>query len=173
MRVVHQSATELVLEDSGRGMLLFGGLCLGVAIVAAGFALRDGQWIAALVVLGAFGAAGAVMLRRAESQTHRLDLRQGTLTIASRPALALGATRTSEVTTRPLAEVADVVIEESTPSHAGRTHGYTYRLAYLFADGARRPLLPYYTSGRGGYEALQSTLREALGRAAGDAARRG
>jgi hypothetical protein len=163
MRITRQNATELLLEDSGRGLLSLAALCIGAAATSAGFALRDGKVAAALLVLGLFGAAGIVMLRRARSQTHHFDLRRRTLTIASRPAIALGST-TLEVVTHPLASLADVVIEEGSPDRSGQTHSYTYRLVYVFADGARRPLLPYFTAGRARYAALQATLRGVLGR---------
>jgi hypothetical protein len=163
MRITRQSAAELLLEDSGRGLLFIAAMCIGIAAISAFFAAREGKVAAALIVLTAFGAAGVVMLRRAREQTHHFDLRRETLTIASRPALALGAAAW-EVETHPLSSLADVVVEESSSAPSGRTHSYTYRLVYVFADGARRPLLPYYTSGRSQYAALQETLRALLRR---------
>ena len=164
MRITLQSDDELLLEDSGRGLVAFGALAVAVSLIVGGAAVLDGKPVVALIVLGAFGVAGVYMLRAARAQTHQFDLRRGTLTIASRPAIARGMT-TVEVATYPLASLADVVLEESPSANGGRTHSYTYRLAYVFADGARRPLRSYYTSGRAGYAKLQEHLRAVLERA--------
>ena len=164
MRITQQSERELLLEDSGRGLVAFGALFVTVSAIVAGGALREGKGWVALLVTAVFGIAGIVMIVKARAQTHHFDLRRGILTIASRPTLALLGT-TLEVVTHPLETLQDVVLTESHNASGTRAHSRTYRLEYVFADGARRPLRPYYTTGRTGYAAIQDALRAALARA--------
>lgn len=163
MRITRQSATELLLEDSGKGLVAFGAAFVAMSVVAVPFVLRgDDGWIG-LVVPCVFSIAGAVMIAKARAQAHHWDLRQGRLTISSRPTLALFGTTTG-VVEYPLGSVADVALEESRNSGGRAGNRYMYRLAYVFASGERRPFRPYYTSGRGGYESVQATLRGVLDR---------
>ena len=163
MRITLHSATELQLEDSGRGMVAFGGLFIAAALLGAGFAWRDGKTFAVLVALVAFGGAGVYMLRRAQAAVHRFDLRRGTLTIETRPVFTSDEAA-REITTYPLASLSDITLEESS-SDAGSRHSYTYRPVYVFRDGRRVPLLPYYTSGKRSKAALQFVVRDFLSRA--------
>ena len=117
----------------------------------------------ALFVVAVFALTGIVVIARARGQTHHFDLRRGALTIASRPALALLGT-TQEVVRRPLASLQDVVLENGGTVGGDHSVGRTYRLAYVFADGARHPLRPYYTTGRAGYVALQERMRAVIER---------
>jgi len=163
MRITLHSATELQLEDSGRGLVAFGGLFIAAALLGAGFAWRDGKTFAVVVALVAFGGAGVYMLRRAQAAVHRFDLRRGTLTIETRPVFTSDKAA-REVTTYPLESLSDMTVEESS-SDADSRHSYTYRPVYVFRDGRRVPLLPYYTSGRAAKAALQAAVREFLNRA--------
>lgn len=163
MRITRQDATELLLEDSGKSFVAFGAFFVVFSAISGHFVLRDGKGWLGLLIVCVFAIAGLVMIARARAQTHYWDLRHGRLTISSRPTLALFGT-TTEVVEYPLDSVQDVVLEESTSGGAGQARTRTYRLAYLFADGQRRPLRPYYTSGRGGYASLQESLRSALAR---------
>lgn len=163
MRITRQSATELLLEDSGRLLLALGAACIAATAITSLFALREDKGAVALLVVCVFCATGVVMISRARTQTHHIDLRRGTLTISSRPALALLGT-TLDVAEYRLDSVRDVVLEDGGSVGGGRSIGRTYRLAYVFADGARRPLQPYFTTGRSGYATMQETLRAALAR---------
>ena len=162
MRITLHSATELQLEDSGRGMVAFGGLFIAAALLGAGFAWRDGKTFVVLLVLVVFGGGGVLMLRRARAAVHRFDVRRGTLTIETRP-LFTSDKAAREVTTYPLESLSDVTLEESSPDADSR-HSYTYRPVYVFRDGRRVPLLPYYTSGKAAKAALQATVRDFLKR---------
>lgn len=160
MRITLHSATELQLEDSGRGLVAFGGLFIAAALLGAGFAWRDGKTFAVLVALVAFGGAGVYMLRRAQAAVHHFDLRRGTLTIETRPVFTSDRAA-REVTTYPLETLSDITLEESS-SDAGSRHSYTYRPVYVFRDGRRVPLVPYYTSGKAAKAALQATVQDFL-----------
>lgn len=163
MRVTLHTATELQLEDSGRGLVAFGGLFIAAALFGAGFAWRDGKTVAVVVALVAFGGAGVYMLWRAQAAIHRFDLRRGTLTIETRPVFTSDPAA-RETTTYPLESLSDITLEESSPDTDSR-HSYTYRPVYVFRDGRRVPLLPYYTSGKRAKAALQATVRDFLSRA--------
>jgi hypothetical protein len=163
MRITLHSATELQLEDSGRGLVAFGGLSIAAALLGAGFAYRDGKTFAVLIALVAFGGAGVVMLRRARAAVHHFDLRRRTLTIETRPVFTSDRAA-REVTTFPLDTLSDVTLEESSPD-AGSRHSHTFRPVYVFRDGRRVPLVPYYTSGKTAKAALQATIRDFLSRA--------
>lgn len=160
MRITLHSPTELQLEDSGRGLVAFGGLFIAAALLSAGFAYRDGKPFAVLVALLAFGGAGVYMLRRARAAVHHFDQRRGTLTIETRPVFTSDAAA-REITTYPLESLSDLTLEESSGDDGSR-HSYTYRPVYVFRDGRRVPLLPYHTSGKAAKAALQATVREWL-----------
>jgi hypothetical protein len=163
MRVTLHSETELQLENSGRGMVAFGALFIASALLSAGFAYHGGKPWAALIALCAFGGGGIVMLRRAQASVHHFDGRRGTLTIRTRPVFASDPAF-RETTSYPLDTLSDLTLEESSPD-AGSRHSHTWRPVYVFRDGRRLPLVPYYTSGRKAKEALQATVREFLAHA--------
>ena len=161
MRIARQSATELQLEDSGFTMLAFGILAVAAAIFCGGFAFQDGKLAAALVVLGGFGSAGIVMLRRAEAIVHHFDLQRGLLTVDTRPALASGDDDRRAVT-YPLHTIADLVLEESSSTDSDGTRSHVFRPVYVFRDGTRLPLVQHYTSQRASQAGIQTAVRSAL-----------
>ena len=161
MRITRHTASELQLEDSGLGMIVFGTIAIVAAIVGAGLAIQDGKFAAAAVILGGFGPAGLIMLRRAEAAIHHFDIQRGILTVDTRP--VLGAEEGDRVAvTYPLHTLADLTLEgsSSTDGHGTRTH--TYRPVYVFRDGTRRPLLPYFTSQRASQAELQTAVRSVI-----------
>lgn len=161
MRITRRTPTELQLEDSGAGLVAFGVLVMAVAVLTAGFALHDGKLAAAIVVLGGFGSAGIVMLRRAASVIHHFDMQRAILTVDTRPVLAVDADDRRAVT-YPLHTLADLTLEESTSTDSDGTHTLTFRPVYVFRDGTRLPLLPYYTSQRSTQVEIQDAVRSIL-----------
>lgn len=161
MRIARQSATELQLEDSGFTMLAFGLLAIAAAILCGGFAFQDGKLAAALVVVGGFGSAGIVMLRRAEAIVHHFDLQRGLLTVDTRPVLASGEDDRKAVT-YPLHTIADLVLEESSSTDGDGTRSHVFRPVYLFRDGTRLPLVQHYTSQRTRQAEIQAAVRSVL-----------
>ena len=158
MRITRQTETELQLEDSGAGLVAFGVLAIAVAVLTAGFALHDGKLAAAIIVLGGFGSAGIVMLRRAEAVIHHFDIQRAILTVDTRPVLAVDDDDRKAVT-YPLHALADLTLEESTSADSDGTRTLTFRPVYRFQDGTRLPLLPYYTSQRSTQEQIQAAVR--------------
>lgn len=158
MRITRNTAAELQLEDAGYWMVAFGALALVTAVVVAAFAAREGETIAGILILGAFGGAGVVVLRRARSVVHRFDRQRATLTIEARPILVPGS-RSVERMTYEIASLADLALEEqsSTGESGMRTH--TFRPVYVFSDGRRIPLLAYYTSQVIAQKTLQAAVR--------------
>src|SRR5688500_14124178 len=134
MRITRHTASELQLEDSGLGMIIFGTIAIVAAVVGAGLAIQDGKLAAAMVVLGGFGPAGMLMLRRAESAIHHFDVQRGILTVDTRP--VLGADEDDRVAvTFPLHTLADLTLEESSSTDGDGTRTHTYRPVYVFRDG--------------------------------------
>lgn len=161
MKMTRQSATELQLEDSGLAVVAFGILAIAVAIFGAGFALQDGKIAAAIVLIGGFGSAGIVMLRRAQATIHHFDLQRSLLTVESRPVLAIdGDDRTA--VTYPLHTIADLVLEESSSTDGDGTRSHVFRPVYVFRDGTRLPLVQHYTSQRARQVAIQAAVRSVL-----------
>ena len=169
MRITRQDASELQLEDSGLGLVMFGILALVMAVGCAGFAINEGKFAAAVIVLGGFGSAGMVMLRRARSAVHHFDLQRGILTVDTRPVLAADDHDRMAVT-YPLATLSDLVLEESTATDNDGFHTRTYRPVYLFRDGTRLPLVPYYLNQVSGQMAIQAAVRSILRGAAAKSA---
>ena len=161
MRITRRTASELQLEDSGMGLILFGTIAIVAAIVGAGLAIQDGKLAAAVVVLGGFGPAGLIMLRRAESAIHHFDLQRGILTIDTRPVLGADEDDRSAVT-YPLHTIADLTLEESSSTDGDGTRTHTYRPVYVFRDGTRRPLLPYFTTQRPSQAEVQAAVRSVI-----------
>ncbi len=161
VRITRQTASELQLEDSGLGMVLFGTLAIVVAVVSAGFAINDGKLAAAVVVVGGFGSAGLLILRRATSAIHHFDLQRGILTIDTRPVLGTDEDD-REAVTYPLHTLADVTLEGSSSTDGDGTRMHTYRPVYVFRDGTRRPLLPYFTTQVGAQSEIQAAIRSVL-----------
>lgn len=162
MRITRHTASELQLEDSGIRLVVFGACLIVMALVSAGIAISAGKLAAAAVVVGGFGSAGLIMLRRAESAIHHFDLQRGILTVDSRP--VLGADEDDRVAvTYPLHTLVDMIFEEQGMDGDGtRTH--LFRPVYIFRDGTRRPLLPYFTNERSGKPELQAAVRSVITR---------
>ena len=164
MRITRHTASELQLEDSGLGLVLFGTLAIVVALLSAGFAIQDGKMAAAVVVVGGFGSAGLIILRRAKSAIHHFDLQRGILTVDTRPVLGTDEDD-REAVTYPLHTLVDVTLEESSSTDGDGTRTHTYRPVYVFRDGTRRPLLPYFTTQVSGQAEVQAAVRSVLVRA--------
>lgn len=161
MRMTRQSATELQLEDSGVAVVAFGILAIAAAIFGAGFALQDGKVAAAIILVGGFGSAGIVMLRRAQATIHHFDLQRGLLTVDSRPVLAIdGDDRTT--VTYPLHTIADLVLEGSSSADGDGTPAHVFRPVYVFRDGTRLPLVQHYTAQHTRQVGIQSAVRSVL-----------
>lgn len=164
MRITRQTATELQLEDSGRAVIAFGLVAIVFAVLAAVVAMNDGRYAAAAIVLGGFGSTGIVILRRAEAAVHHFDLQRGILTVDTRPALAVDEDDRKAVT-YPLRTLADVALEASGREAGDGDLPRTLRPVYVFSDGSRLPLVPYYTAQRSKQEAIQAAVRSILGAA--------
>ena len=161
MRITRHTASELQLEDSGLGMVVFGTVAIFAAILCAGLAIQSGKFAAAVIVLGGFGPAGLIMLRRAESAIHHFDLQRGILTVDTRA--VLGADEDDrEAVTYPLHTIADLVLEESSSTDGDGTRTHTYRPVYVFRDGTRRPLLPYFTNQQSRQAEVQAAVRSVI-----------
>ena len=161
MRITRHTASELQLEDSGLGLILFGAIALVTAVVIAGFAIHQGKLAAAAVVIGGFGPAGLIMLRRAEAAIHHFDLQRGILTVDTRPVLGTDEDDRAAVT-YPLHTLVDLTFEEHSTTDYDGTRTHTYRPVYVFRDGTRRPLLPYYTTRLSSHAELQAAVRSVL-----------
>ena len=161
MRITRQDASELQLEDSGLGMVAFGIIFLVAAVACAGMAINEGKVAAAVIVLGGFGSAGMLILRRARASVHHFDLQRGILTVETRPALAADDQDRVAVT-YPLTTLADIVLEESDGADGGRTHTRMYRPVYRFQDGTRLPLRPNYVNELSGQLKIQAAVRAIL-----------
>lgn len=161
MRITRHTASELQLEDSGLGLILFGAIALITAVVTAGFAIHEGKLAAAAIVVGGFGSAGLVMLRRAKAAIHHFDLQRGLLTVDTRPVLGTDEDD-REAVTYPLHTLVDVTLEEHSTTDYDGTRTHTYRPVYVFSDGTRRPLLPYFTTQVSGQAEIQAAVRSML-----------
>ena len=162
MRITRHTATELQLEDSGKTMIAFGLLAIAIAVLVAGLAINDGKFAAAAIVLGGFGSTGIVILRRAEAAVHHFDVHRGILTIDTRPVLAVDDDDRKAVT-YPLRALTDIVVEASAREAGDGPNAHAFRPVYVFNDGSRLPLVPYYSAKRSKQEAIQAAVRSLLG----------
>ena len=156
MKIVAHTPTELIIRDSA--MLLRG---IGAFLAALGaFAIAigltqdpDGRVGVVPVAIGSLVALGGVLLvvlpRR---KTFAFSRAERVFIIAKE---RFGQVERQVI---PLAQVADVTLEESRSTDDGST----YRISVTLADQRRIPWTPYYTSGLAAKRAIVDLVRDFL-----------
>jgi hypothetical protein len=154
LRVIHHTDSVLEIEDRPVALWAMGGVfaLAGAAVFALG-GFADGSLAAASAGLLFMGVGSGLVVGVAHRR-HRLDQRAGTLTIEIRTQSAV------TLEERSLGDVTDVVVEAMHSNRNGRSG--TYRLAYVFADGARLPWTSYYSGTRRDKDACARLVREFL-----------
>src|SRR4051812_5841407 len=157
MKIVVRTPTQLIIRDSATPLRAFGVLIVALGAFAIWVGLTqdpDGRIGTVPIVLGALVALGGVLLGVLPTRkTFAFSKAERVFVIAQQ---RFGRVERQMI---PLADIADVSLEESSSSDSSST----YRVAVTLVDQRRIPWTSYYTSGVVPKRAVVEIVREFLG----------
>ena len=159
MEINRPSSNILELRDGGAAMIVLGAVFVAMGVAALVLIVVQHIVTFAIVPAIVFAALGVICLRRTQRTTHVIDGRRGTLTIASSSVFGRGETT---VTERHRLETLAAVALEERESIMDDNPSTVYRVAYVFADGSRRPWTQYWTSRRMSHEEPRAAVEAFL-----------